>query len=254
MPPESQNHGSVGRHVQLQVHDISNCLTPVLSYSEAIARELGEMRLPPPQHKKISAMSEVILEAGQKTGRLMRELAACINRQDEASFMHDLNTILSDLAGLLNGIVGLPISLKINCHPYPLLIQANLLLIERLIISLVVNTKESLNPPGCITITTGLSAEAPGSGSLFDRYATISIADTGEGIRTADITHLFDSNYARKSGKRNASPVLASSKLILDCLLGYLSLTANKPKGTVVTAYIPLLQDGKPTDQPTETA
>ncbi len=246
MPTEILHATNVGKHAQLLLHDICNCLIPITGYSEAIIKELDNISsLPQQQTEQLRRMAAMIQESGRKTTFLLEELSTCLEHQEERKSPQDLNHILSGLSSMLTGIAGLSINLVIDCHPDPLPINANRLLLERMIINLVVNAKESIDQPGCITIQTGVAPHPFGTGPAGARYATISISDDGCGIRESDLGHLFERSYTTKSKKNISGLGLASAKLIMDNHDGFIIARNNTAQGATFTAYLPLLETNR---------
>lgn len=106
--------------------------------------------------------------------------------------------------------------------------------IELVIVNLLANALTYNVHGGEVRISTGEG----------DRYAVLTVADTGVGIAPADLPHIFDRFYradkARSRANGHAGLGLAICRSILEAEQGTIEVESELGKGTVFTVRLPL--------------
>lgn len=106
--------------------------------------------------------------------------------------------------------------------------------IKQVVLNLLSNAINYNRPSGTVTISAG---NPP-------RELTISIRDSGPGIRPADLEHLFDKFYRSQSTEKAAHGTglgLAICKKIIDAHEGRIEVQSELGTGTTFTVHLPLV-------------
>ena len=116
-------------------------------------------------------------------------------------------------------------------HPLPILGDARLL--SQALHHLIFNAVKFTDPGGRITVTTDDDADEP----------TLTITDTGVGIPTADLPHLFDrfcrSTHTETRADQGAGLGLSIVKAIIDAHHGTMRIDSDPSIGTTVRIILP---------------
>jgi len=163
-------------------HDLRTPLTTISGYTEA----LSEGRI---SNEDTARIAEVIHQESGRLGRLVEDLML-LSRIEAREFSLRPETV--DLAGHLNGIAeacrgraaeaGVAVEVELDEIP-DVCVDADR--IAQVVGNLLENALRYTPEGGSVR----LSLEAAGG------YAAISVADTGPGIETADIPHIFERLY-----------------------------------------------------------
>jgi signal transduction histidine kinase len=104
--------------------------------------------------------------------------------------------------------------------------------VKQVFYNLALNSVEALSGGGRLTIRLGSS---PGEGPGF---ATVAFEDDGPGIEAADLKHVFEPFFTRKSAGTGLGLAI-SSKIVAEHG-GRIELRSRKGRGTVATVRLPL--------------
>jgi signal transduction histidine kinase len=77
-----------------------------------------------------------------------------------------------------------------------------------------------------------------------NRFISIEIEDTGEGIAPEDIGRIFNSDFTTKPVEKGTGLGLASVKTMVDAYQGEVDVRSEKGKGTTFTIHLPAAQSG----------
>jgi Histidine kinase-, DNA gyrase B-, and HSP90-like ATPase/PAS fold len=111
--------------------------------------------------------------------------------------------------------------------------------LERLLLDLCLDARDSMLQGGTVTLTTGVAQEAPESGP--GRYALLAIRDTGVGIDAVLRARVFASLFS--GAPEQATPVatgLHRAREIVAAAGGELVVTSHPGQGSCFEVYLPL--------------
>jgi PAS domain S-box-containing protein len=233
----SQRLESIGRLAGGIAHDFNNLLTVINGYSELLIDSLN------PSDPLREEAAE-ILEAGQRGSRLTRQLLAFSRQQLLDIQTLDLNTIVSDMLGMLKRLISEHIELEVRLAEGQTLVKADQGQIEQALTNLVTNARDAMPTGGVITLETGhvhLDAPQPTHREKIPpgEYSTLTVCDTGQGVPQEILEHLFEPFFTTKDVGQGTGLGLATVYGIVKQLQGYIDLQSSREQGTSFCVYLP---------------
>ncbi len=243
---------AIGRLAGGIAHDFNNQLTVVKGYSEMLLRELDPDG---PQHESL----EEIRAAAQRAADLTNQLLVFGRKRALRAEMLDLNQVLREMGGPLARMLGEDIELSTIVDPDLGAVKVDRAQLQQMIVNLVVNARDAMDPPGRITIETAnvsiaqrQFAECPSLSA--GPYVMLSVADTGEGMDEETRRNVFEPFYTTKPQGEGTGLGLAMVYGLVQSSGGYVDVESNPGEGSVFRVYLPTVRADEQTGAPVESA
>jgi PAS domain S-box-containing protein len=193
---QSQKMEAIGLLAGGIAHDFNNLLTAILGYAEL---SLAGADPSDPIVKSLSG----IREAAGRAAALTRQLLAFSRRQALQLAAVDLSDVVENIRSMLGRLIGEDIELVTRGAPSVPIIRADPAQIEQIIVNLAVNARDAMPDGGTLTISTEctvldeescqrMSQGRPG------RFACLTVRDTGIGMSSEVLAHIFEPFYTTK--------------------------------------------------------
>ncbi len=232
--------GSIAGHI---AHDFNNLLTPLLAYPHFIKETLPADS---PSHQDL----DVIEKTAKQIAEINQQLLALSRRGYYEQRPLDLNTVVKDVAGLIQrGGQLTGIAVKLNLTDHLLSIKGSSEQLLRVVHNLCQNALDAMNSEGTLTITT----EEVYLDSLLKKYESVaqgeyvklSIIDTGVGIPADIQDKIFDPFFTTKEATRQRGSGLGLSVVhgIVKDHKGYIDISSEAGKGTAFSLYFPVCRE-----------
>ena len=179
-----------------------------------------------------------IEKAWQKAGALIRRLLSLGRKEAAQPGKISLNTIITDLEGMLHKLIGDSISLTTNLDPYLGTVSADLGQVEQILMNLVINARDAITATGAIEIST--QNVRSGKEVRSDHFAMLAVSDTGSGIEPELIREIFEPFFTTKEKNKGTGLGLATIQNIVKESGGYIDVTSKVNQGTTFYIYLPL--------------
>jgi len=235
---QSQKMETVGQLAGGLAHDFNNLLGIIGGYASLLQLQLEQ------QHE-LQQLAHHIQSAVEKAATLTHGLLAYSRQQVIQLQHHDLRQLICLSEEFLGRILGDAISLQFICADQPLVIHADSLQIEQVLYNLAANARDAMPHGGSFTIETSLVPDDDSflTSSDFgedDRYALLTITDTGCGMDRETIKRLFDPFFTTKQVGKGTGLGLSVAYGIIRQHNGYIQVQSKPRKGTVFRIYLPL--------------
>jgi PAS domain S-box-containing protein len=240
---QSQKMEAVGRLAGGVAHDFNNLLTVIRGYSELL---LTRLKPDDPMHKD---MTEVKKAADRASG-LTRQLLAFSRRQFVAPKVIDLNSLISNMDGMLRRLLGEDIvefCMELNPQPSP--IRADPGQIEQVIMNLAVNARDAMPKGGRLTIETHnvtieKTARPNPTVVKAGAYVLLIVRDTGHGMDEETLSHVFEPFFTTKEKGKGTGLGLSTVYGIVKQGGGNIIVESKPGKGSTFKIYFPLIEQG----------
>lgn len=234
---QAQKMEAVGRLAGGIAHDFNNLLTVIMGYSHVLSAELGRDH---PLHGKI----EETQKAGERAAMLVRQLLAFSRKQPLEPRILSLNSIVANLEGMLQRLIGSDIRLVIALDPSNSQVKADQAQLEQVLMNLVVNARDAMLKGGTLTIETApvelarspvyhVQPLPPG------RYVRLSVADTGSGMDRETQAHIFEPFFTTKEEGKGSGLGLSTVFGIVTQSGGGIDVTSRIGHGTRFDIFFP---------------
>jgi len=231
---------AIGTLVGGIAHDFNNMMNIIIGYGG-----LMQMHMKPddPQMEQLKE----ILAAGDRAAQLTKGLLAFSRKQVLEIRTVNLNEIVEGFKKMLRRIIGEDIDLKIMLSEEALIIKADIVQIEQVLMNLAANARDAMPKGGALTIETrsvkidGEFINANGYGEP-GMYALITVSDTGTGMDEKTRERIFEPYFTTKEMGRGTGLGLAIVYGIVKQHNGYINCYSEPGKGTTFRIYIPLVE------------
>ncbi len=191
---------AVGRLAGGIAHDFNNLLTIIKGYVEMATNRSGAQ-------PELRSDLQHIGDASERAGTLVRQLLAFSRKQVLKPKILDLNGIVLNLDKLLRRLLAETVEMKTIASRDVGAVKADPSQIEQVIMNLVVNARDAMPNGGRILIETSNvdlddtyaqdhATVRPG------RYVMLAVTDTGIGMTSDTVAHIFEPFYTTKESGR----------------------------------------------------
>ncbi len=197
---------SIGLMAGGVAHDLNNILSGIVGYPELLLASLPEDS---EQRKLVNAIRESGLQAATVVADLLTVARGAASIREN----HNLNDLVREYLTSPEYSKLKTQHPEVVCRKQLNASEAGLLCspvhVKKCLMNLVVNAAESIGERGEIVVST-YNVTSSGYGSTEDdlaegEYVVLSVCDSGPGISTADIAHIFEPFYTKKTMGRSGT-------------------------------------------------
>ncbi len=246
---QSQKMEALGQLAGGIAHDFNNLLSVIRGYVDCLLAE-------DPAGETLEALQEID-RAAERAAKLTAQILMFSRKKRMQAQVLNLNDVISHSANLLRRLLGETIALRVRSEATGLMVQADPVMIEQVLINLATNARDAMPGGGTLTIEAAeidITEEEARTRSKWraGRFVRVSVADTGPGIAEAVLPHLFDPFFTTKEPGKGTGLGLATVYGILqqhagwvdaDNCLAATNRTASPISGARFTFYLPVSVD-----------
>ncbi|HUD49646.1 MAG TPA: response regulator [Candidatus Baltobacteraceae bacterium] len=242
---QSQKLEAIGQLAGGVAHDFNNLLA-VISGNAGLA--LLEAAASP--GKIVEALKE-INAASERAANLTRQLLAFSRRQMMRSQPVNLDDIIKNLSKMLKRIIGEDIDLRCNYTPLLPPVQADIGMLEQVLVNLVVNARDAMPDGGKLLITTEQLTFEMGPDLAHPegrpgKFVCATVKDTGLGISGENLPRIFDPFFTTKEIGKGTGLGLATVYGIVKQHQGWIEVCSQVGCGSSFKIYLPALEIARP--------
>lgn len=243
---QAQKMESLGQLAGGVAHDFNNILAVIMMQTELLLT--GEA-----SPEDVSEGLEEIHSSAGRAANLTRQLLLFSRRQVMQPTDLDLNEVVTQLARMLQRVIGEDIALQLNLCPRPVHIRGDAGMIDQVLVNLAVNSRDAMPTGGVLTISTdervlNVDDLSQHSEASPGRFCRISVSDTGSGMTPEILEHIFEPFFTTKELGKGTGLGLATVFGIVKQHRGLIEVFSIPSKSTTFQVYLPASQasPGKP--------
>jgi PAS domain S-box-containing protein len=239
----SQKMEAVGLLAGGVAHDFNNLLMLIQAHNERLRAVLAPSA---PAEKESLGIERAVTRAASLTGRLL----AFSRKQILQPKVMDLNEVLTEVAKMLDHLIGKNIALRVVPEPQLWPIKADPGQVEQLIMNLAVNARDAMPQGGQLLIETK-NSEIAGShpqlreGVRAGRYVTLIVSDTGVGMDSETQAHMFEPFFTTKEPGKGTGLGLAIVYGVVKQIGGWTQVDSRPGQGTTFEIHLPRADEVK---------
>jgi signal transduction histidine kinase len=229
---------AIGRLASGVAHDFNSLLTVILGNCESLLSAMAAK-----DTKRLDV--EEIKRAGTQGVNLTRQLLALARRDSGSPMILDLNTIVTDMRGLLSHLIGVDINIHTQLTPALKHIKAKAGQIEQIILNLAINARDAMPQGGKLIIETANIIKIRQAGGVKSYghpssgpHVMLSMSDTGQGLNQDIFSHLFEAFFTTKNLKGTGLGLSIIYEIIQENN-GYIEVWSQPKIGTRFKIYLP---------------
>ena len=220
---------ALGELTSTATHEFNNVLMTIINYAKLGLRRRDE-------ESRDNALNK-ILEASQRAAKITSTILAQAKNRSESQEPTDLAPIIQDSLVLLEREMRkyrVAIETDFDPNTPAAMVAGNQ--IQRVLLNLLINARQSIEEGGTILIQLGPSTE--------DAFVDLTVRDSGCGIPQESLPHIFEPFYSTKqgpdeSGKGGTGLGLAACKEIIDAHGGRIRVESTVGLGTAFILRLP---------------
>ncbi|HMK49792.1 MAG TPA: ATP-binding protein, partial [Thermodesulfovibrionales bacterium] len=237
---QAQKMEAVGQLAGGIAHDFNNILTAMMGYGHILKMKMKE--------DVLSTYVNHILSLSDRASNLTQSLLAFSRKQIMNSKPVNLNDIIRTVERLLIRIIGEDIRLQTVLSERDLIVMADHVQMEQVLMNLATNARDAMLHGGLLTFAT----EHLYIDSRFIRehgfgkeggWAVLSITDTGTGMDKKLTEKIFEPFFTTKAVGKGTGLGLAMVYGIVKQHGGHINVYSEIEKGTTFRIYLPLIQE-----------
>lgn len=247
---QSQKMDAIGQLAGGIAHDFNNLLTAISGHCDLL---LLRHDRDDPAHADL----EQIRQNSNRAAALVSQLLAFSRKQTQKPEKLDLEDVLSEMAHLLNRLVGEKVTLKLVHDPLLGPVRADRRQLEQVLMNLVVNARDALSGTGVIRIDTEAltlsQATTRGHAVLpAGEYSVLRVTDSGCGIPPDRLEKIFEPFFTTKRVGEGTGLGLSTVYGIIKQSGGYIFVESEPGRGTQFDVLLPVyeLRDLAPSPAP----
>ncbi len=238
---QSQKMEAIGRLAGGVAHDFNNLLTAIIGYSEILMNEKDL------NNTHYNYVKEIKL-AGIRAASLTGQLLAFSRKQIIKPKVVNPNELITNLKMMLTRIIGEDIDLVTKLDPELGFIKADPGQMVQLIMNLAVNARDAMPEGGKFMIETWNFYLDESCCQQFTEvqegdYVLLSLCDTGHGMDTETIKHIFEPFYTTKEQGKGTGLGLSMVYGIVKQCGGDIMVKSEVNRGTTFNIYFPRSYD-----------
>lgn len=215
-------------------HEVSQPLSAVIANAEACLRWLDRET---PNLTAARRSVEWVVNDGNRASEVIRRVRALANKTDLEKVPLDLNEVASEVVALVQReLIRHRVSLRTELEPAPLMILGDRVQLQQLIINLVMNGIEAMEPVRDRARELVIRSRHDETDGML-----LSVTDCGVGISDDDADRLFKAFFTTKSGGLGMG--LSICRSIVEAHGGRLSASGNEGPGATFQFVLPLHQE-----------
>jgi PAS domain S-box-containing protein len=237
---QAQKMETVGRMASGIAHDFNNLLTVINGTADLALTGLKEGA---PLHTDL----QDIRQAGERGALLTRQLLAFSRKQIMVLEVLNLSTLIADLQGMLQRLIGEDIALVVVPAKDLGSVMADPTQIEQVVMNLAVNARDAMPKGGTLTIETrdveldeAYAAEHPSVRP--GPHVMLAISDTGTGMDAATRARLFEPFFTTKDPGKGTGLGLSTVYGIVKQGGGSIWAYSEPGKRTTFKIYLPRVE------------
>ncbi len=234
---QAQKMEAVGRLAGGFAHDLNNVLTFIMGCCDMLLLAVDDNK------EAIDYISRIRM-AIKRAGKLSEQLLGFSRKQFYLPRYINVNDVVKSVAGDMRSFLGEDIDLRLELSKEVLTTKVDSLQLEQGLTNLIINAKDAMPGGGILKISTGKVKlddalrvdhfEVPAG-----NYVTVSVEDSGEGIRPEVLKHIFEPYFSTKQSGSGLGLTVVYG--VVKQSGGSIVVESKPKKGTVFTLYLPYI-------------
>jgi PAS domain S-box-containing protein len=226
---QSQKMDAMGRLAGGVAHDFNNLLTIILSYCDFAAGTLEG------DHPTQGDLAE-IRHASESAVHLTKQLLLFSRQLPHEPRWVDLNATLAAMGKMLGRILGEDVELSFSLAPSTGFVWIDPGSLEQVVMNLLVNARDAMPQGGRIEVRTAVSAPLD---SRTEPTVTLTVRDTGVGMREAVVARIFEPFFSTKPAGKGTGLGLSTVFGIVQRAGGHVTVQSTVGEGSSFCVTFP---------------
>ena len=233
----SQKMEMIGTLAGGLAHDFNNILGGIIGSVSLLKLYQEDNDL---TDEKLTDNLAIIEKSSKRATDVVSKLMDFSRKEIESKIVVDLNGIVTDVIEICKTTIDKSLNLRSNLMIGDLLVEADPGQIEQVILNLCINAAHSMTimrstddgNGGILSIATGKTKVGD------NEYCTVTISDTGVGIKQENLSRIFDPFFSTKNEDGGTGLGLAMASSIINQHEGYIDVDSTPGEGTAFHIHL----------------
>jgi PAS domain S-box-containing protein len=228
---------SIGQLAGGVAHDFNNILAAIMMHLSLLHQN------PSLDEETTEALKELEVET-KRAANLTRQLLMFSRRSVMQPRILDLNELVQNLLKMLRRLLGEHIDIAFETHGALPAVEADIGMIEQVLMNLAVNARDAMPRGGNLTINTGLveldaetvklhSERRPG------KFVMLAVTDTGSGMDDGTLKRIFEPFFTTKDIGKGTGLGLPTAHGIVKQHQGWIEVHSQPGQGSTFEVFLP---------------
>lgn len=183
---------SLGRLVASVCHEINNPITSIVTFNKLILSYIADNRLDPDRVPAVQRYLNLSVGEAMRCGEIVKNLLTFAREKNVQFRRIDLKAVIRTIMQLVHHqLESAGISCETDLPEDPYCVWGDGAQLQQCIMNLLFNAIDAMPRGGRITISGGIDEK--------NQTVWLSVADTGPGIATDELPHIFEPFYSTKT-------------------------------------------------------
>jgi PAS domain S-box-containing protein len=228
---------AVGRLAAGVAHDFNNLLTVIQGNVDLTLADLNA-------HPKVTAQLQQVADASQRAANLTRQLLTFSRQQNLQRKPLNMNEVLCNGIRLFKHLLRADITLRFEFSSDLPIVNADLTMMEQVIMNLVVNSRDAMVNGGDLVIGTSFVEITPSYRQAHPEatagdFICLRVTDSGCGMDAATQSRIFEPFFTTKEAGKGTGLGLATVYGIVKQHEGWIEVQSEVGQGTTFRVFIP---------------
>ena len=233
----AQKMEAIGRLAGGVAHDFNNMLSVIIGNANMAMEDLN------PDDPVYTTLEEII-NAGERSADLTRQLLAFARRQTIAPKILNLNKTVGGMTRMLQRLIGEDIELSWLPGGKVWPVKMDPSQVDQILANLCVNARDAIADVGKVTIeTTNVAFDhtycTDHTGFLPGEYVLLAVSDNGCGMDTETLEKIFEPFFTTKESSKGTGLSLATVYGVVKQNHGFVNVYSEPGHGTTFKIYLP---------------
>jgi PAS domain S-box-containing protein len=224
-------------------HDFNNLLTVIHGNVQLVLMDESQLK------EENRQCLKQVTDATERAADLTRQLLAFGRKQVVQFQPLNLNHVISNFTKMLTRVIGEHIALQCCCAEDLPSVNADVGMIEQILLNLIVNARDAMPQGGSIVITTeAVSIDASHAETHPEaqtgEFVCIAVGDTGTGIYPEYLPRIFEPFFTTKEAGKGSGFGLATVYGIVKQHRGWIEVFSQVGNGTTFKIFLPATASG----------
>ncbi|MCH7816957.1 MAG: response regulator [Proteobacteria bacterium] len=236
---QSQKMEAVGQLAGGVAHDFNNSLQAMLIFAETAVEKSTDA--------DVQSDLKRLLEAGERAQRLVSQLLAFSRHQVLQMEDINLNSTIDESLNLIRRIIGEHIKLDFESFSKPLMIRADRVQVEQILMNLCINARDAMGDIGTLlialdSITVDANHRQENRWAISGDFVRLRVTDTGSGMDEVIQQKIFEPFFTTKELGKGTGLGLSTVFGIVRQHKGFIQVDSEVGKGTSIEIYLPQIE------------
>jgi signal transduction histidine kinase len=233
-----RRYAALGARAATIIHDFNNLLTPILGWTRLLEEQLD-------QTSPEASLAADIESVAARAALLLQDAQTLAQTKRSESRGVAANEAVLSMRAPIERLFPPSVTVEFALAPEVGAVRVNLGGLEHALLNLLVNARNAMPGPGCVTIRTQVASRGLPSSS-GTRMVSLSVSDTGTGMTEEVRARAFDEFFTTRASAGGTGIGLCSVKRFALESGGGVDLASAPGAGTTVTLFLPC--DDAPAD------